>query len=87
MLQSFPASSVFTHMLSTNPFSMETTIETEYNKLHGSHTRNPTFLQLLGDVKEDAEELAFQCQVHLLSNQPHYHPGKPNPTLESCDEG
>lgn len=71
---------------STNPFSMETTIETEFNKLHGPHTRNPMFLKLLGDVKEKAE-LTFQCQVHLLSNQPHYHPGKPNPTPESCDEG
>ena len=65
---------------------METSIETEFNKLHGPHTRNPMFLKLLGDVKEKAE-LTFQCQVHLLSNQPHYHPGKPNPTPESCDEG
>lgn len=45
------------------------------------------FLQLLGNIKEEAEELNFQCQVHLLSNQPHHHPGKPNPNLQSCDKG
>lgn len=59
MLQSFPDSSLFIHMLSTNLFSMETTIETEFNKLHGPRTRNPMFLQLLGDIKEEAEELTF----------------------------
>lgn len=38
---------------------METTIETEFNKLHGPHSINPMVLQLLGDIKEEAEELTF----------------------------
>lgn len=59
MLQSFPDSSLFIHILSTNPFSTETTIETEFNKLHAPHSRNPMFLQLLGDIKEEGEELTF----------------------------
>lgn len=38
---------------------METTIETEFNKLHGPQSINPMVLQLLGDIKEEAEELTF----------------------------